>query len=91
MSDNVIHRIGELPAAVTYVQVVSAGDDRVELRAADDVVAVAFRHGVVWVVSVITHAAENLSRFLVEDSREAVDALRQIGALYFDMRTGARS
>ncbi|WP_078344556.1 hypothetical protein [Mycobacteroides chelonae] len=91
MSDKVIHRIGELPAAVTYVQVVSVGDDKIELRAGDDVVAAAFRHGAGWVVSVITHTAENLSRFLVEDTREAVDALRQIGALYFDMRTGARS
>lgn len=91
MSENAIHVIGELPLAVTYVQVVSVGDDKVELRAAGDVVAVAVRHDADWVVGVITHAAEDVPRFLVEDRREAVDALRQIGALYFDMRTGARS
>ncbi len=35
--------------------------------------------------------ARNLPRFILDDRREAIDALHQIGALYLDLRTAVQS
>ncbi|SHS11499.1 Uncharacterised protein [Mycobacteroides abscessus subsp. abscessus] len=91
MSINVIHTVGELPATVNYVQVVSLGVDRLELRAAGQMIAEAFRRGDDWAIDIKTPTARNLPRFILDDRREATDALRQIGALYLDLRTAVQS
>ncbi|SII19264.1 Uncharacterised protein [Mycobacteroides abscessus subsp. abscessus] len=91
MSINVIRTVGELPAAVTYIQVVEVGEDRVELRAADAVLADAHKIGDEWMADIKTLTARNLPRFVLDNRDEVIDALHQIGALYFDMRTGALS
>lgn len=91
MSINVIYTVGELPATVNYVQVVSLGADQLELRAAGQMIAEAFRRGDDWAIDINTPTARNLPCFVLDDRREATDALHQIGALYFDMRTGALS
>ncbi|RIS87406.1 hypothetical protein [Mycobacteroides abscessus] len=91
MSINVIHTIGELPATVNYVQVVSLGADRLELRAAGQMIAEAFRRGDDWAIDIKTPTARNLPRFILDDRREAIDALHQIGALYLDLRTAVQS
>ncbi|SIA69398.1 hypothetical protein [Mycobacteroides abscessus] len=91
MSINVIHTVGELPATVNYVQVVSLGVDRLELRAAGQMIAEAFRRGDDWAIDIKTPTARNLPRFILDDRREAIDALHQIGALYLDLRTAVQS
>ncbi|SIL61491.1 Uncharacterised protein [Mycobacteroides abscessus subsp. abscessus] len=91
MSINVIHTVGELPATVNYVQVVSLGADRLELRAAGQMIAGAFRLGDDWAIDIKTPTARNLPRFILDDRREATDALHQIGALYLDLRTAVQS
>lgn len=99
MSINVIYTVGELPATVNYVQVVSLGADRLELRAAGQMIAEAFRRGDAeafrrgddWAIDIKTPTARNLPRFILDDRREAIDALHQIGALYLDLRTAVQS
>lgn len=91
MSINVIYTVGELPATVNYVQVVSLGTDRLELRAAGQMIAEAFRRGDDWAIDIKTPTARNLPRFILDDRREATDALHQIGALYLDLRTAVQS
>lgn len=91
MSINVIHTVGELPATVNYVQVVSLGADRLELRAAGQMIAEAFRRGDDWAIDIKTPTARNMPRFILDDRREAIDALHQIGALYLDLRTAVQS
>lgn len=91
MSINVIYTVGELPATVNYVQVVSLGADRLELRAAGQMIAEAFRRGADWAIDIKTPTARNLPRFILDDRREATDALHQIGALYLDLRTAVQS
>lgn len=91
MGINVIRTVGELPATVNYVQVVEVGEDRVELRAADAVLADAHKIGDEWMADIKTLTARNLPRFVFDSRDEVIDALHQIGALYLDMRTGALS
>lgn len=91
MSVNVIHTIGALPAVVNHVQVVADGDSRVELHVAGAVLADARKVGDEWMTDIKTPTARNLPRFVLDNRNEAIDALHQIGALYFDMRTGALS
>ncbi|MFT9549020.1 hypothetical protein ACM0AZ_15210 [Mycobacteroides abscessus subsp. massiliense] len=91
MSINVIYTVGELPATVNYVQVVSLGADRLELRAAGQMIAEAYRCGDDWVIDIKTPTARNLPRFILDDRREAIDALHQIGAPYLDLRTAVQS
>lgn len=91
MSINVIYTVGKLPATVNYVQVVSLGADRLELRAAGQMIAEAFRPGDDWAIDIKTPTARNMPRFILDDRREAIDALHQIGALYLDPRTAVQS
>ncbi|WP_100525899.1 hypothetical protein [Mycobacteroides abscessus] len=91
MSINVIYTVGELPATVNYVQVVSLGADRLELRAAGQMIAEAYRCGDDWAIDIKTPTARNPPRFILDDRREAIDALHQIGALYLDLRTAVQS
>lgn len=91
MSINVIRTVGELPATDNYVQVVADGDSRVELHVAGAVLADARKIGDGWMADIKTPTARNLPRFVLDNRDEVIDALHQIGALYFDMRTGALS
>ncbi|RIS67596.1 hypothetical protein [Mycobacteroides abscessus] len=91
MSINVIHTVGELPATVNYVHVVSLGADRLELRAAGQMIAEAFRRDDDWAIDIKTPTARNLPCFILDDRHESIDALHQIGALYLDLRTAVQS
>lgn len=62
-----------------------------ELRAAGQMIAEAFRRGDDWAIDIKTPTARNLPRFILDDRREATDALHQIGALYLDLRTAVQS
>ncbi|WP_078344555.1 hypothetical protein [Mycobacteroides chelonae] len=93
MSDNVIRDIGEFdppPPAPIAVQIVERGPSRLELRAGERAIgtAVVFNLGPEWVVDFHIPGIPPVPAFLVTNRSEAIDALTQVGHIYFIAKSG---
>ncbi|WP_100485589.1 hypothetical protein [Mycobacteroides abscessus] len=93
MSTNAIRVIGELtppPPEPIAVQVVEVHAGRIELRAGDQTIGVAyvFSGGPPWVVTHTIPGVPSHPAFIVTSKPEAIDALTQAGHIYVAAKTG---